>query len=47
MRKCFRDWADEHTNHPRELKEVALAHAIGNQTEAAMRAATYWRSGAG
>ena len=35
MRSAFRTWADEHTSHPRELKEVALAHAIGNQTEAA------------
>ncbi|MDN3279093.1 tyrosine-type recombinase/integrase [Frankia sp. RB7] len=35
MRSSFRTWADERTNAPRELKEVALAHAIGNQTEAA------------
>ena len=34
-RSAFRTWADEHTNYPRELKEVALAHAIGNQTEEA------------
>jgi len=35
FRSAFRTWADERTNSPRELKEVALAHAIGNQTEAA------------
>ena len=35
FRSAFRTWSDEHTNYPRELKEVALAHAIGNQTEAA------------
>ena len=31
----FRDWAAERTNHPREVVEAALAHAVGNQTEAA------------
>jgi integrase len=35
MRSAFRDWGGERTNAPRELLEVALAHAIGNQTEAA------------
>ena len=35
FRSAFRVWADERTNYPRELKEVALAHAIGNQTEEA------------
>src|SRR5215472_11405885 len=35
LRSSFRTWADERTNYPRELKEVALAHAIGDQTEAA------------
>jgi integrase len=35
LRSSFRTWADEHTNFPREIKEVALAHAIGDATEAA------------
>jgi integrase len=34
FRSAFRDWGGERTNAPRELLEVALAHAIGNQTEA-------------
>jgi integrase len=35
MRSAFRDWGGECTNAPRELLEVALAHAIGSQTETA------------
>ena len=35
FRSSFRDWAAEQTNHPREVVEAALAHAVGNQTEAA------------
>ena len=35
FRSSFRDWAAEETNHPREVVEAALAHAVGNQTEAA------------
>ena len=35
FRSSFRDWASERTNHPREVVEAALAHVIGNQTEAA------------
>ncbi|MDP9153715.1 MAG: tyrosine-type recombinase/integrase [Pseudomonadota bacterium] len=38
FRSTFRDWVGEHTNHPRELAEVALAHVKGDQSEAA-----YWR----
>ena len=30
FRSAFRDWGGERTNAPRELLEVALAHAIGN-----------------
>jgi hypothetical protein len=33
----FRDWASERTNHPRDVAEMALAHAIGNRVEAAYR----------
>jgi integrase len=35
FRSAFRVWADERTNYPREIKEVALAHAIGDATEVA------------
>lgn len=37
FRSTFRDWAAERTNYPRELAEMALAHAIGNAVEAAYR----------
>ena len=29
FRSCFRDWVGETTQHPREIAEAALAHAIG------------------
>ena len=35
FRSSFRDWAAERTDHPREVLEAALAHIVGNQTEAA------------
>ena len=35
FRSTFRDWCAEATAYPRELAEVALAHAIGGKTEAA------------
>ena len=35
FRSSFRDWAAEETNYPREVVEAALAHVVGNQTEAA------------
>lgn len=35
FRSTFRDWAAECTNHPSEVVEMALAHAIGDKTEAA------------
>src|SRR6516162_5915122 len=35
FRSTFRTWAAERTNFPREVIEVALAHAIGNKVEAA------------
>lgn len=37
FRSAFRDWAAEATNYPREVAEMALAHAIGNDVEAAYR----------
>jgi integrase len=37
FRSTFRDWCAEHTNVSREVAEMALAHAIGNEVEAAYR----------
>jgi integrase len=37
MRSTFRDWAAERTDFPRDVAEMALAHAIGNAVEAAYR----------
>jgi integrase len=37
FRPSFRDWADETTNYPRDVAEMALAHAIPNKVEAAYR----------
>jgi integrase len=37
FRSTFRDWAGDETTFPREVIEAALAHAVGNQTEAAYR----------
>ncbi len=37
FRSTFRDWAAERTNYPREVCEMALAHAVSDQVEAAYR----------
>lgn len=37
FRSAFRDWASEETNFPREVCEMALAHAVENRVEAAYR----------
>ena len=37
FRSSFRDWAGDATAFPREVAEAALAHAIGDATEAAYR----------
>ncbi len=37
FRSTFRDWAAECTNFPREVAEMALAHAVGDKVEAAYR----------
>lgn len=37
FRSAFRDWAAECTSHPAEVVEMALAHTIQNQVEAAYR----------
>ncbi len=37
FRSTFTDWVAERTAYPAEVREMALAHAIGNDTEAAYR----------
>lgn len=37
FRSSFRDWAGDRTAFPREVAEAALAHAVGDATEAAYR----------
>ena len=37
FRSTFTDWTAERTGYPAEVREMALAHAIGNDTEAAYR----------
>jgi integrase len=37
FRSTFSDWAAEQTNAPSEVREMALAHAVGDKTEAAYR----------
>ncbi|WAH55532.1 hypothetical protein LZ023_21095 [Pseudomonas silvicola] len=37
FRSSFRDWCAECTHFPREVAEMALAHAIENRVEAAYR----------
>ena len=37
FRSTFRDWAAETTHYPNEVVEMALAHTIKNQAEAAYR----------
>jgi integrase len=37
FRSSFRDWCGESTTFPREVAEAALAHVVGDKTEAAYR----------
>ena len=37
FRSTFTDWVSERTSYPSEVREMALAHAIANGTEAAYR----------
>jgi len=37
FRSTFKDWAAECTEYPNEVSEMALAHAVGDKTEAAYR----------
>ncbi|MCC8954097.1 integrase arm-type DNA-binding domain-containing protein [Bradyrhizobium sp. Pear77] len=40
MRSTFRDWAGDCTSFPRDIAEMALAHAVDDETEAAYRRST-------
>ena len=40
FRSTFKDWGGDLTDHPRELIEEALAHAVGDATERAYRRTT-------
>lgn len=37
LRSTFRDWTAEHTEYPREMAEIALAHNTGSEVERAYR----------
>jgi integrase len=37
FRSTFSDWCAEQTNYPAEVREMALAHAVGDKVEAAYR----------
>ncbi|MGP1676196.1 MAG: tyrosine-type recombinase/integrase [Burkholderiales bacterium] len=37
FRSTFRDWASERTSYPPQVCEMALAHSVGDQVEAAYR----------
>ena len=37
FRSCFSDWATEQTYYSGEVREMALAHTVGNKVEAAYR----------
>jgi integrase len=39
-RSSFRDWAGDETSFPRDIAEMALAHAVGDEVEQAYRRAT-------
>ena len=40
FRSTFRDWAGDMSSHPREVAEMALAHVVDDETEAAYRRGT-------
>lgn len=37
FRSTFRDWAAERTNYPKDMADMALAHAVGDKVDAAYR----------
>jgi integrase len=40
FRSTFRDWSGDETHFPREIAEMALAHSVGDEVEAAYRRGT-------
>ena len=42
FRSTFRDWAEEKTDLGGSVAEAALAHAVGDKTEAAYRRGTIY-----
>ena len=47
FRSTFRDWAAEQTRYPREVAEMALAHALESKVEAAYRRGDLFEKRAG
>jgi len=45
LRTTFRHWAAEVSNYSKELAKAALAHVLGNQTEAAYQRVIYSKRG--
>jgi len=45
FRSTFRDWAAERTNYPREVCEMALAHAVGTKSRQRTEGAICSKSG--
>ena len=43
FRSCFRDWAAEKTEAPREIAEFCLAHIVGEGAELAYRRTDYFK----
>ena len=43
FRSCFRDWAADKTNAPREIAEFCLAHIVGEGAELAYRRTDYFK----
>ena len=37
IRSSFRDWVSEHTDYPRDMAEISLAHSVGSDVERAYR----------
>jgi len=45
FRTTFRHWEAEISNYSKELAKAALAHVLGNQTEAEYQRMTYSKRG--
>ena len=42
FRSAFSDWARDRTEYPRDVVEIALAHAVKDKSEAAYRRGDAW-----